>query len=200
MNHFIEKCKSCQTVISQCRCADHNKEVQWSLCEKCKIPKKVITEDMKVHLDWYKEASEQTLETLPAFMKKLAEEFEHDYGTICHALAASATAAAWAMNRTEQGGITGFQGGAVMWEFIRQWMYVGEHKPLRLVDYSNMLYPQYADKFERTISQDTWKWLQERAKEQLTNDAMSPRVREHMERIVNGVVPFGYTVEKGDNV
>ena len=36
-----------------------------------------------------------------------------DYGTVCHAIALSAVA------RTAQGGITGFQAGAVMWEFIK---------------------------------------------------------------------------------
>jgi hypothetical protein len=161
------------------------------------MEKQVITEEMNVHEEWYKEAHEQTMETLPAFMTKLAQEFEHDYGTICHALAASAIASAWAMNRTEQGGITGFQAGAVMWEFIKNWGYGGELKPLRLFDYSNMLYPQYEEYFEKTISEDTWKWLQAQAAEQLNgNDAMSATVREHLESIINGVVPFGYAVLK----
>lgn len=35
MNHFIEKCKSCKIVISQCRCPDPNKEERWSLCKLC---------------------------------------------------------------------------------------------------------------------------------------------------------------------
>jgi hypothetical protein len=164
-----------------------------------KMEKQVITEEMNVHTEWYKEAKEQTLETLPAFMKKLSEEFEHDYGTICHALAASAIASAWAMNRTEQGGITGFQGGAVMWEFIKNWGYGGELKPLRLFDYSNMLYPQYEQYFEKNISEDTWNWLQAQATEKLNgNNAISASVRVHLESIVNGVVPFGYSVIKED--
>ena len=35
--HFIEKCKQCNTVISQCRCMDCNKIKLFSVCEKCKI-------------------------------------------------------------------------------------------------------------------------------------------------------------------
>jgi hypothetical protein len=164
------------------------------------MEKQVITEEMNVHAEWYKEAQDQTLETLPAFLQKLATEFEHDYGTICHALASSAIASAWAMNRTEQGGITGFQAGAVMWEFIKHWGYGGELKPLRLFDYSNMLYPQYEEYFEKNISEDTWKWLQTQAAEQLSdeNAMMHTEVRNHLQSIVNGVVPFGYAVIKED--
>jgi hypothetical protein len=33
--HFIEKCKWCGVVISQCRCADLNKPVRFSICGEC---------------------------------------------------------------------------------------------------------------------------------------------------------------------
>ncbi len=35
MNHYIKKCKECQTVIGQCRCFAENKFVEWGVCEKC---------------------------------------------------------------------------------------------------------------------------------------------------------------------
>jgi hypothetical protein len=35
MNHYIKKCKECQTVIGQCRCPAENKFVEWAVCEKC---------------------------------------------------------------------------------------------------------------------------------------------------------------------
>ena len=161
------------------------------------MEKQIITEEMGVHNQWYIEAREQTLETLPAFLTKLLEEFQHDYGTICHAIAASAIASAWAMNKTEQGGITGFQAGGVMWEFIKNWGYGGEPKPLALLDYSNMLYPQYEYHFQRKISGDTWKWLQKKAEDMLSDDGamMHPNVIKHLQTIVDGVVPFGYEVE-----
>lgn len=164
------------------------------------MEKQTITEEMGAHNQWYVEAKEQTLETLPAFLTKLSQEFEHDYGTICHALASSAIASAWAMNNTEQGGITGFQAGAVMWEFIKNWGYGGELKPLRLFDYSNMLYPQYEGYFEKSISTDTWNWLQKEAQELLDNDRtmMHPNVVKHLQSIVNGTVPFGFTVTDED--
>jgi hypothetical protein len=131
---------------------------------------KAITEETDKDLlnAWQEEARKQTLETLPAFLQKLATGYTHDYGTICHALAAAACGAAWAMNASEQGHITGFQGGAVMWQFIRAWQYSGNECGLRILDYDNMLYPQYADKFTgQYIDADTWKRVQDLAKRKL---------------------------------
>lgn len=34
--HYIEKCKKCGDVISQCKCLKCDKTVKYSLCEKCK--------------------------------------------------------------------------------------------------------------------------------------------------------------------
>jgi hypothetical protein len=41
MNHYIKKCKECQTVIGQCRCPAENKFVEWAVCEKCSAPNRV---------------------------------------------------------------------------------------------------------------------------------------------------------------
>ena len=64
------------------------------------------------------EAKDQNPETLPAFLKKISSDYQHDYGTICQAVAMAAIAAAWAFDRGLQGGITGFQAGAVMLSLI----------------------------------------------------------------------------------
>lgn len=47
MNHFIEKCESCTTVITQCRCPSKDKEVRYSRCEKCKAaaPRVILSLD-----------------------------------------------------------------------------------------------------------------------------------------------------------
>lgn len=66
--------------------------------------KKSITEQDKIHEEWYKEASEMTLENLPEFLRKLTEDYSHDYGTICHAISAAAAAAAWAVEKSPCGG------------------------------------------------------------------------------------------------
>ena len=136
-----------------------------------------------------------TLDDLPEFLRELTEDYGHDYGTICHAVAAGAVAAAWAVEHSPAGGITGFQAGCVMWEFIRHWQNSGTHKPLRLVDYENMLYPQYDHAFEKTISPDTWKHLQRKARELLADrSSAASSVVNHWRSIADGTPPFGYRV------
>lgn len=34
--HYIEICTNCGYVIGQCRCADKDKDIRYSLCDKCK--------------------------------------------------------------------------------------------------------------------------------------------------------------------
>jgi len=160
--------------------------------------KKEITEKDNVHQQWYEEAKKQNLETLNDFINHLLDDYSHDYGTICHALTAGGIATVYAMNESDQGGITGFQAGCIMWAFIQNWM--SFKGPLKLFNYENMLFPQYIDKFDKTISKDTWKWLQEKAQENLNKEDgyASPKVIKHWQSIVNGIVPFGYTVDSGE--
>lgn len=155
---------------------------------------RAITESMKLQEEWYKEAAEMTLEKLPEFLDKLQNFYEHDYGTICHAITASAVATCWAMNKGPQGGITGFQAGAIMWEFIRQWGHL--KGPARMLSYEDMLYPQSETKF-KTIDTDTMDFLKEKAAENLADpEKGSIEVREHWQTIVDGKVPFGYQIEE----
>lgn len=133
------------------------------------------------------------LENLMDFMD-FALNREHDYGTICVAIGACAVAAAKAADRSEHGGITGFQAGAIFWEFVRGWNTFDEG-PKRMVQYANMLYPQYAEKFAQTIDPATWKWLQEKAASNLVeNPNAHENVIAHWTSIANGVIPFGYSV------
>jgi hypothetical protein len=171
--------------------------------------KKEITEKNEEIIEgWYEEAKKIRLSTLVPFIEKLFLEYSHDYGTICHAIAASAIAAAWVANADEdQGGITGFQAGAVMWEFIQHWSLELKNKPLRLLNYENMLYPQHSKEFEKLISRDAADWLKKEAERKLTEDAKNriagkprahPAVFEHWTLIAEGKIPFGYTVKKED--
>lgn len=159
---------------------------------------KKITEEMGIHKAWYAEAREMTADKLPEFIRRLSHDYEHDYGTICHAIAAAAVGAAWAVERSPHGGITGFQGGAIMWEFMRHWNHV--EGPARLLTYDDLLYPQYAHKFT-AITEDTWKYIQKKAKEQIAekngNDSIHPDVLAHWRSVADGNVPFGLQVERG---
>ena len=143
---------------------------------------------------WMKKAHDQTPETLAQFLKDVRDGIPVSYGNIVHKMAISAIATTWAVDHSDQGGITGFQAGCVMWEYIQFWMSL--HHPLSLIDYENMLYPQYEDRFT-SISKETFAWMQKRAREILEENkdhGMHPNVREHMERIIMGQPPFGFRV------
>jgi len=127
-----------------------------------------ITEEMGLHKQWYEAAKQVTLDTLPDFTNQMINDYQHDYGTVCHALAAGALATLWAMNSTPQGGITGFQASAIMWKLIREWYYTSNKTGLRIIDYDKFLYPQYADYFtEKTIPKNIWEGIQKEAKNRI---------------------------------
>ncbi|SOY79970.1 hypothetical protein CBM2599_A120535 [Cupriavidus taiwanensis] len=153
-----------------------------------------IKEEDGLQQQWYEEAKKMTVEGLPAFIQKLTTEYVHDYGTICYAVAAAGIAAMHAVNKSDQGGITGFQAGCITWELLRHWSHI--EAPARITEFRNMLFPQYEHKF-CAISSETWEILQEEAKKSLAEkgDGIHPNVRAHMESIVAGTVPFGYRVE-----
>lgn len=153
-------------------------------------------ERKRVRAAW-RTATPKTPAELVTFFEEL-NAYKHDYSTICHALGAGAVAATRMLDAwLKQGGITGFQAGFVMWEFISGWMHKDD-EPMRLVSFQNMLYPQYAREFEKTIEPDTWKWLQKEARKRLAKGGApaSDNVRRHWESIVAGVVPFGYAVKE----
>lgn len=161
------------------------------------MEKRIITEEDHLEIEWFKEAKLQTLNTLPSFMEHVINDYVHDYGTVCHAVSACALAAAWAANRSEgaRGGITGFQAGFTLFDFIFQWQYPSNKTGLRIINYDDMLYPQYQYKFEKTIGKSTWESLQKEAKTRLEERGrLADRVKAHLESIVNGSVPFGYIV------
>ena len=154
-----------------------------------------ITEEMHLEKEWFARASKMELKDLPAFIDEMMNKYGHDYGTVCHAVAACALAAAWTTCKVA--GLTGFQAGCVMWDFIHNWMYRNNECGLKIVDYDKMLYPQYEYRFEKTITPETWKNLMNKAKQKLaTENNVHPAVKEHWEKIANGEIPFGYQVKE----
>lgn len=140
-------------------------------------------------------------EELVSFLEYVKDNCNCGYGAAPRSISQAAVATAWYFAHIF--GITGFQAGFVMWDFIRDWYKTGNICGMKLVDYDDMLYPQYEDKFEKTISQDVWNALQKQAKQSLdekTNNYypydVHPEVKAHWESIVEGNVPFGYVVEE----
>lgn len=158
--------------------------------------KEKITEEMHLEKEWFEQASEiKTLDQLTDFVNHVINDYDHDYGTACHALGAAAVAAAWYGAYVE--GITSFQAGFVMWDFIRHWTKTTNECGMKLVDYDDFLYPQYQYKFEKTISKNIWEHIQEQAKNNLeSNEFACQEVRNHWMNIASGIVPFGYKVKE----
>lgn len=134
-----------------------------------------------------------SIEELAAYLKDIEDNYNCGYGVAPRAIAQGALAVAWYL--AGKMGITGFQAGFVMWDFVRDWAYRYNDCGLKLVDYDEMLYPQYDHKFEKTIRPHVWEALKKKAKQNLEGaPGAHPNVIAHWESIVRGEVPFGYSV------
>lgn len=132
---------------------------------------------------------------LDALLEEVDSDEELDYGKIIYAICGCMFATYNYIDRGPNGGITGMQASFIAWEMIRKFIH-DSNVGMRILDYENMLYPQYECDF-KTISKKTWEKLQKQAKTNLEEypDA-HPAVIKHWKRIVKGKVPFGYKVVK----
>ena len=166
-----------------------------------KTNKPFVSEDNKDVIDsWYKRASEVTPETFGDLINELLHGYELDYGAKIHAAAACTIAMFNACDDIFS--LSGFQGSASVMQILYKLNYPCNKTGIRIVDYDEMLYPQYEDKF-RSISRNTWKLLRKRADELLAEHYCSfinnqsrvhPSVLHHWTDISSGIVPFGYYI------
>lgn len=157
---------------------------------------KKATEDDKELMQAWKEKAEkvQTKEEMITFIDDMAS-YEHDYGSIVHACFNAMQAAFNYVNRSPAGGITGFQAGCLGHMLIQEYFMM--KPPYRLLDYNNLLYPQYAYEFEKIIQQDVWDVLQQKAKEEYEKfSGGSERVKAHLKSVADGHLPFGFQLEQ----
>lgn len=134
---------------------------------------------------------------LPEFFREMTEDYVHDYGTVCHAMAAIGLASMYAFNKSDgaRGGITGFQAGCVMWNVIRHMNYESNKCGLRLQNMDDLLYPQYEYKFT-AISEETWDSVKREAQNcLLEREYAHPAIVAHWKSIVDGNIPFGLRIE-----
>lgn len=145
-----------------------------------------------------KEKREQikTFDDLVEFLKYVEENCNTGYGNAPRAIAQAALATAWYF--AGKFGITGFQAGFVVWDFIFGWEAKENSVGMKLVDFSDMLFPQYQYKFEKTIPKKMFELLQKEAKKNLEEDRelVHPNVLKHWESIAEGEVPFGYEIKE----
>lgn len=149
----------------------------------------------------FDKAREQTVDTIADFIRDTMDGRNQTYSSVVTSITACAIAAAAAADKMPQGGITGFQAGYVMWQFIREWNHTDNKTGMRLVDYDNMLYPQYADQFDKVISPRIMENLQTEIKKRMEENkkngySLHQSIQSHWESILDGKAPFGYTVKE----
>ena len=137
-----------------------------------------------------------TFDDLINFLRNIKDNYNCGYGEAPRAIAQASLAVAWYLSR--EFGITGLQAGTVMWDFIHDWLYTTNECGMRLVNYDEMLYPQYEYEFQKTISLDTFKSLQKKAQQliETNGEYAHPAVIEHWKSIAAGNIPFGYTIKE----
>lgn len=140
-----------------------------------------------------------SFEDLTDFLKMLVRKYRgKDKNYAKHqVIAQAALATAWYM--TIQIGRDSSMVYHIAREFIEGYVGAGKEVGVKIINYDKMLFPQFEHQFkdEKTISADVWHNLQTAAREILRRDGYlaSERVIEHLQSIVDGVVPFGYTVK-----
>jgi len=124
-------------------------------------------------------------------------ESYQSYGGVVAAMGQAALAVSHYFSR--EFGITGFQAGAVMWEFVQGWNYTDNKCGLRILNYDDLMYPQYDYKFYPfTITPECHEVLKKEAKAKLEKeDKAHPDVKRRWEDLADGFLP-SFVVVKGE--
>lgn len=135
-----------------------------------------------------------SFEELAEFLKDIKDNYNAGYGGAPRSIAQACLATGWFLS--SEFGITGFQAGCVMWDFICGWSYTNNEVGLQIIDYDNLLYPQYDYKFENfTISNRQKDKLIEVAQSRLDTETMAaPAVINRWKELAAGVMPPYVTV------
>ena len=137
-----------------------------------------------------------------AFIHKLTTNYNHDYGTSCWCAVAIMNACLSWVDKKE--GFTGFQVSCVMWEVISKVFRYDDPIGLRMVRYSDLLYPQYKKEFKHfTISKEHAKSIQLQATKNLVEDKTAsfkacPKVVKYWKKLAKGWLPRYIKVRKGE--
>lgn len=128
----------------------------------------------------------KTAEELMEYIESLSK-VPQDYGTAVYVMSMAATAAFYYASHIV--GATGFQASCSDMDILRRTRHM--EGPFKIVDYADMLYPQYTEKFLASITRDTADWLQKEAKKKLAKaDNVHPKVMQHWQRLAANEFPI----------
>lgn len=137
----------------------------------------------------------KTFDELVSYLQYVKDNCNTCYGEAPRAISQAALAVSWYL--ASEFGITGWQAGFVMWDYVRGWRFNDNKCGLRLIDYDEMLYPQHEYKFEKIIPLNIFEDLKIAAKEKIEEErpyAVHPDVLAHWKSIAEGNIPFGYKI------
>lgn len=136
-------------------------------------------------------------EELAELAKEICEKFNFDYGVVPRSIGAFLVVAANYF--CHEMGVTGFQAGFIMYDFIRGFMYPHNKCGIRVVDYDELLYPQYIEK-HTTIPESVWNNIMREAKTKLDEDKVycHPCVVQYWQDVSKGIVPKEIRIKKDD--
>lgn len=136
------------------------------------------------------------LDDLFELIEDVKDNYNTGYGVAPRAIAQVAVATASYL--LSEMGCTGFQASCCMWDFIRDLIYINNKTGFKIINYDDLLYPQYEYKFlDSTISKKQWETLQQEAQKALNErDLVCFEVYAHWQNIVDGRVPFGFSVKE----
>ena len=152
------------------------------------------------HRKWLEKAKHVSREELPSFIDEIMEKGD-GYSDLIYAVSSCCIATMSVCGK----GMTGYQASWVPLIFLQNVNGVGTKVGFKVVDYDNMMYPQYEDYFNVTLSRDMMEALQEEAVERLgeyadrpNDDKMiAPSVLKHWIKLASGTPPYGLNVEEG---
>ena len=143
----------------------------------------------------WEDRAKLSTETFEEFFSYL-QSFKHDYGTTVWAASMVMRKAFYLWNRSEEGGITGFQASCLAWDMMD---FFGMKDPvgMRLMGYSELCFPEREGHFCE-IPYEIWEMVRKFADEQIKDhgDSMLASHRSHMIDVRDGKVPFGLRVGK----
>lgn len=157
------------------------------------MEKKFITEADNVQDEWYVQAREQKMDTLPTFLNHMLNDYSHDAKTIVHAVTAGSLATIAAMNSHPEGDLGPTQTSGLLGLFIRKWARI--EGPAKIMSWAGLLDPRN-EPHVMVVPKDVVAFLSDMATKGLAlgkfNDAEH---KEHLEKLAKGEMPWGFRAQ-----
>ncbi len=151
------------------------------------------------HSEWLEKAKHVSREELPSFIDETMKKGD-GYFDLIYAVSSCCIATMHACAN----GMTGYQASRVPLIFLQNINGTGTKIGFKVVDYDNMMYPQYEYYFKVTLTKDMMEALQEEAIKKLEEYAdrpnedkmIAPSVLKHWIKLATGEPPYGLEVEE----